>query len=77
MRKNLLEILSEHRTLIFLIMCLCVHVVNALLFWKFGLYPLVVLNAISSVIYVVFLTIFKDENLRISFAYFEIIFSPL
>ena len=54
-------------------MCLCVHVVNALLFWKFGLYPLVVLNAISSVIYVVFLTIFKDENLRISFAYFEII----
>ena len=73
MRKNLLEILSEHRTLIFLIMCLCVHVVNALLFWKFGLYPLVVLNAISSVIYVVFLTIFKDENLRISFAYFEII----
>ena len=54
-------------------MCLCVHVVNALLFWKFGLYPLVVLNVASSVVYVVFLTLFKDENLRISFAYFEII----
>jgi diguanylate cyclase (GGDEF)-like protein len=44
------------------------------LFWTFGLFPLVVLNAISSVLYVAFLTIFKDENLRISFAYFEIIF---
>ena len=74
MPKKFLETLSEHRTLIFLIMCLCVHIFNAFLFWKFGLFPLVVLNAISSVIYVVFLTIFKDENLRISFAYFEIIF---
>lgn len=74
MQNNLLKMLSEHRTLIFLIMCLCVHVFNVFLFWKFGLFPLVFLNAISSVIYVVFLTIFKDENLRISFAYFEIIF---
>lgn len=74
MQNNLLKMLSEHRTLIFLIMCLCVHIFNVFLFWKFGLYPLVVLNAISSVIYVAFLTIFKDENLRISFAYFEIIF---
>ena len=73
MEKNLLKMLSEHRTLIFLIMCLCVHVVNALLFWKFGLYPLVVLNVASSVVYVIFLTLFKNENLRISFAYFEII----
>lgn len=74
MPKKFLETLSEHRTLIFLIMCLCVHVFNVFLFWKFGLFPLVVLNVISSVIYVIFLTIFKDENLRISFAYFEIIF---
>lgn len=74
MPKKFLETLSEHRTLIFLIMCLCVHIFNVFLFWKFGLFPLVVLNAISSVIYVAFLTIFKDENLRISFAYFEIIF---
>lgn len=74
MPKKFLETLSEHRTLIFLIMCLCVHIFNVFLFWKFGLFPLVVLNAFSSVIYVVFLTIFKDENLRISFAYFEIIF---
>ena len=74
MPKKFLETLSEHRTLIFLIMCLCVHVFNVFLFWKFGLFPLVVLNAFSSVMYVAFLTIFKDENLRISFAYFEIIF---
>lgn len=74
MPKKFLETLSEHRTLIFLIMCLCIHVFNVFLFWKFGLFPLVVLNVISSVIYVIFLTIFKDENLRISFAYFEIIF---
>ena len=72
MRKNLLEKLSEHRTFIFLVMCLCIHVFNVFLFWKFGLFPLVVLNAISSVIYVVFLTLFKNDNLRISFAYFEI-----
>ena len=73
MEKNLLKMLSEHRTLIFLIMCLCVHVFNVFLFWEFGLYPLVVLNAISSALYVVFLTLFRNENLRISFAYFEII----
>ncbi|WP_158212909.1 GGDEF domain-containing protein [Fibrobacter sp. UWB5] len=54
-------------------MCLCVHVFNVFLFWEFGLYPLVVLNAVSSAIYVIFLTFFKNENLRISFAYFEII----
>jgi len=73
MEKNLLKMLSEHRTLIFLIMCLCIHVFNAFVFWVFELYPLVILNAASSVLYVVFLTLFKNENLRISFAYFEII----
>lgn len=78
MPKKILENLSENRTLIFLIMCLCVHVFNVFLFWKFGLYPLVVLNAVSSAVYVIFLTLFKSENLRISFAYFEIIiFSAL
>jgi diguanylate cyclase (GGDEF)-like protein len=44
------------------------------LFWKFGLFPLVVLNCFSSVLYISILTIFKNENFRISFAYFEIIF---
>jgi len=32
MEKNLLKMLSEHRTLIFLIMCLCIHVFNAFIF---------------------------------------------
>ena len=38
MQNNLLKMLSEHRTLIFLIMCLCVHIFNVFLFWKFGLF---------------------------------------
>ena len=74
MPKNLINTLSKHRTVIFLIMCLCVHVFNVFLFWKFGLFPLVVLNCFSSVLYISILTIFKNENFRISFAYFEIIF---
>lgn len=73
MPNNFIKVLSKHRTLIFLVMCLCVHVFNVFLFWEYGLQPLVVLNAISSVVYVIFLTLFKNENLRISFAYFEII----
>ena len=73
MPKNFINLLSKHRTLIFLIMCLCVHVFNVFLFWEYGLQPLVILNAGSSVVYVVFLTLFKNENMRISFAYFEII----
>ena len=73
MPKNLINTLSKHRTVIFLIMCLCVHVFNVFLFWKFGLFPLVVLNCFSSVLYISILTIFKNENFRISFAYFEII----
>jgi len=73
MPKNFLKMLAEHKTLIFLIMCLCVHIFNTFLFWKFELVPLVVLNIISSVVYVLFLTLFKNENRRISFAYFEII----
>ena len=73
MWKHFLKILSEHRTLIFLIMCLCVHVFNAFLFWKFELDPLVVLNIISSTLYATILIFCKSENFRISFAYFEII----
>lgn len=73
MQKNLLKFLSEHRTVIFLIMCLCVHVFNVFLFWVFELKPLVILNIISSSLYVTILTFFKNENFRISFAYFEII----
>lgn len=73
MEKSILYKLSVHRTLIFLVMCLCVHVFNVFLFWKFELPPLVVLNIISSVLYAIILTVFKNENFRISFAYFEII----
>lgn len=73
MQNNLLKMLSEHRTLIFLIMCLCVHVFNVFLYWNFELPPMVVLNIVSSLLYVAILTLFKNENFRISFAYFEII----
>ena len=74
MQNNLLKMLSEHRTLIFLIMCLCVHIFNIFLFWNFELLPMVALNVISSLLYVAILTLFENENIRISFAYFEIIF---
>lgn len=73
MQNNLLKMLSEHRTLIFLIMCLCVHVFNVFLYWIFELPPMVVLNIASSLMYALILTLFKNENFRISFAYFEII----
>ncbi|PWJ65524.1 diguanylate cyclase (GGDEF)-like protein [Fibrobacter sp. UWR4] len=79
MQKNLLRNLSEHRTVIFLMMCLCVHVFNIFFFGKIGLFPLAVLNGVSSCLYVIFILFMrKSENLRISFAYFEIIiFSAL
>lgn len=70
----ILKKLSEHRTFIFLIMCLGVHVFNVFLFLKFGILPLVVLNAVSSCLYVLFLVVFKrNSDLQIIFAYFEII----
>lgn len=74
MQKKILNKLAELRTVIFLIMCLCVHVFNAVFFGVIGLIPLAALNVISSILYVLFLTVIKkNENLRISFAYFEII----
>lgn len=79
MQHKILNKLAEHRTVIFLIMCLCVHVFNVCFFGTIGLVPLAILNVVSSVLYIVFLTLIKkNENLRISFAYFEIIiFSAL
>lgn len=79
MQYKLLNRLSEHRTIIFLVMCLCVHVFNAIFFGIVGLRSLVILNVVSSILYILLLTFFKkSENLRISFAYFEIIiFSAL
>lgn len=77
--ENILKKLSERRTFVFLVMCLSVHLVNVVIFWKIGLAPLMFLNCISAILYVIFLTVFnKRETLQISFAYFEIIlFSAL
>lgn len=79
MIKSRIKILSEQRAFIFLVMCLCVHIFNVGLFWKIEIFPLAVLNVISALLYVAFLTLFKkNETLQISFAYFEIIaFSAL
>lgn len=79
MQTKILNKLAEHRTVAFLVMCLSVHLFNAVFFGTIGLKSLAILNAVSSVLYIAFLTLFKkNETLRISFAYFEIIiFSAL
>lgn len=74
MLAKFLRMLSQNRTLIFLVMCLFVHIFNAIYFYSIGLTPLVVLNIGSSCLYVLFLTLFKkNSDLQIVFAYFEII----
>ncbi len=74
MGKGFLEFLSQKKTLLFLLMCLFVHVFNAVLFALLGIIPLAVLNAFSSVFYVSVLFLFKrNTDLYVAFTYFEII----
>lgn len=69
-----LKKLSLHKTFVFLLMCLLVHVFNVAFYSKIGIDPLVTLNCVSAALYVVFLTFFKkNEDLQIVFAYFEIV----
>ena len=74
MGEKILEFLSKKKTLLFLIMCLAVHVFNAVLFYFLGLPPFAVLNVCSSVFYAVILLTFKrNTDFYIIFTYFEII----
>lgn len=74
MFEKILKKLSQRKTFVFLLMCLVVHIFNAIFFAKIGIDPLVSLNCLSAFLYVIFLTVFKkNEDLQIVFAYFEII----
>ena len=69
-----LEYLSKEKTRLFLIMCLMVHLFNAVLFYCLELYPLSLLNIGSSVFYTVVLFCFKqNQDVYIIFTYFEIL----
>lgn len=74
MCENILEWLSQKKTLFFLIMCLMVHAFNAILFYCLGLVPFAALNIFSTVFYAVILQLFKkNTDFYIIFTYFEII----
>ena len=68
--------MGQNRNTIFLIMCLMVHVAYFAVFLIMGAIPLSVVNAVSSVFYILFLFFSKDreksEKATVS-AYFEII----
>ena len=71
---KLLEYLSREKTRLFLIMCLLVHLVNAILFNCLKIYPLSFLNVVSTLFYTgIFFGFKKNQNFYITFTYFEII----
>ena len=74
MSKKFLDYLSKRKTRTFLLLCLMVHLFNAVLFYCLELYPLSLLNIISSIFYSVVLFCFKrNQDFYIIFTYFEII----
>ena len=69
-----LERCSNNRNLIFLVMCLFVHLLNVAIFFSLKIFPLMLLNFASSAFYEVVLLLFKkNRDLLIVLAYFEII----
>ena len=74
LNNNFLSFLSQKKTLLFLLMCLCVHIFNGVLFYQLGIYPLAVLNLFSSCFYTAVLLLFKKHtDAYIIFTYFEIV----
>ena len=74
MYEKFLDYLSKRKTRLFLIMCLMVHFFNSVLFYCMELYPLSLLNIISTLFYTVVLFCFKrNQDFYIIFTYFEII----
>ncbi len=68
--------MGQNRNTIFLIMCLMVHVAYFAVFLIMGAIPLSVVNAVSSVFYILFLFFSKDREKSEKatvYAYFEII----
>jgi len=73
-RKKLLTMLSAHKNLIFVIMCLSVHLFNCITFGILKLYPLMIINLVSSITYLCVLALYdKESDKEIVFIYFEII----
>ena len=75
-RSALLRKMGENRNTIFLIMCLFVHLTYFAIFLVMGAIPLCLINAVSSVFYILFLLFSKNretsERATLA-AYFEII----
>jgi len=73
-RQELLTKLSAHKNLIFLIMCLMVHLLNFIVFGIFKIYILMAVNLISTITYLCLLVLYeKESDKEIIFIYFEII----
>ena len=69
-----MDFLSKKKTLLFLLMCLSVHAVYAVVFGVLGIFPLLILNIFSTVFYIMVLLLFKrNQDFYIGFTYFEII----
>jgi len=74
MCKSFLGLLSQKKTLLFLLMCLFVHAFNCVLFGIIGIFPLSVLNIFSTIFYILVLFLFKrNQDFYIVFTYFEIV----
>ncbi|MBR0496371.1 MAG: GGDEF domain-containing protein [Treponema sp.] len=72
--ENFMDFLSKKKTLLFLLMCLSVHAVYAVVFGVLGIFPLLILNIFSTVFYIMVLLLFKrNQDFYIGFTYFEII----
>lgn len=77
-RNKLLTELSKHKNFIFLIMCLCVHVFNAVLFHIIAIPFFTVLNCISATFYTIILIGWrKESNFQVIMIYFEILIFSL
>lgn len=73
-REQLLNKLSGHKNLIFLIMCLGVHVLNLIIFLILQLFPLMIVNLLSSIFYLCMLALYeKEDDKEIILIYLEII----
>ena len=74
MSGKFLEYLSKEKTRSFLILCLLIHLVYAILFNFLKIYPLSFLNVVSTLFYISVLFGFKkNQDFYIVFTYFEIL----
>lgn len=78
MCEKFLDFLSKKKNWIFLLMCLCVHAFNSVIFYFLGIIPLSCLNILSTVFYtIIVITYKKDKDFYIIFTYFEILIFSL